>query len=223
VHQSNNPRVSVQGSANTKTRAEVSGGGRKPYQQKGTGRARQGSIRTPLKPGGGVVFGPKPKDWSITMNRKEKQLAMATALQSAAADIVAVDSFGPLESESKTRKLLEICRGVGVDPMEEYTLIVTAGRNAAVERCGKNVRKLLINSDANLRVYDVLRADKIIFEEGALQTVIERFSAKARDGSSSGGASESSASEPAAENAGAEEAADANAAVQSAEGDAADA
>ena len=72
------------GTASTLTKSEVRGGGRKPFKQKGTGNARAGSSRTPLKPGGGVVFGPKPKDWSIKMNKKERRLAMATAIQSAA-------------------------------------------------------------------------------------------------------------------------------------------
>jgi large subunit ribosomal protein L4 len=73
--------------------AEVRGGGRKPFKQKGTGNARAGSTRTPLKPGGGVIFGPKPKDWSIKMNKKERRLAMATALQSCAEDMIVVEDL----------------------------------------------------------------------------------------------------------------------------------
>jgi large subunit ribosomal protein L4 len=83
-----------QGTASTLTRAEVAGGGRKPYKQKGTGRARQGSIRTPLRPGGGIVFGPKPRSYTKAMNRKERRLALRTALMSRLDDLVVVKGFG---------------------------------------------------------------------------------------------------------------------------------
>ena len=76
------------------TRSEVRGGGRKPYKQKGTGRARQGSIRTPLRPGGGIIFGPKPRSYNLDMNRKERRLALRTALMSRVSDIKAVEDFG---------------------------------------------------------------------------------------------------------------------------------
>ena len=85
---------SRQGTASTLTRAEVRGGGRKPYKQKGTGRARQGSIRTPLRPGGGIVFGPKPRTYNLAMNRKERRLALRTALMARVEDLVVVKDFG---------------------------------------------------------------------------------------------------------------------------------
>ena len=83
-----------QGTASTLTRSEVRGGGRKPYKQKGTGRARQGSIRTPLRPGGGIIFGPKPRSYNLDMNRKERRLALRTALMSRVPDMKAVEDFG---------------------------------------------------------------------------------------------------------------------------------
>merc|ERR1719199_602807 len=92
-----------QGYALTLTKSEVRGGGRKPFKQKGTGNARAGSKRTPLKPGGGVSFGPKPKDWTIQMNKKERRLAMATAIQSAAATMIVVDDLGANVSVAKTK------------------------------------------------------------------------------------------------------------------------
>ena len=168
--------ASLQGTASTKTRSEVRGGGKKPYQQKGTGRARQGSRRTPLRPGGGVVFGPKPKDWSINMNKKEKRLAMATALQSAAEDTVAVESFAPLQDKLKTKTLCDICMKVGVNVMNKHTLLVTRGVNADVNRCGRNIGKLTINPDTTINAYNILRADKIIIEKPALDLLIRRFS-----------------------------------------------
>jgi large subunit ribosomal protein L4 len=164
----------IQGSANTKTRSEVSGGGKKPLKQKGTGNARQGSTRTPLKPGGGVVFGPKPKDWSIDMNKKEKRLAMATALQSAAVDMVVVDTLPSLE-DKKTKSLVTMCSNVGVDVMKTHTLLITADRNPNIEVAGKNVAKLALNTANCLQVYDVLRADKIIIEKAALDFLNEKY------------------------------------------------
>lgn len=165
----------MQGSANTKTRAEVRGGGRKPLAQKGTGNARQGSTRTPLKPGGGVTFGPKPKDWSIKMNKKERRLAMGTALQSAAPDMVVIPDLSFVGADCKTRALVKGCAALGVDLMRTYTLLVTADENAAAERAGKNIARLTINKASALQVYDVLRADKIIVEEAALAIWSERY------------------------------------------------
>ena len=92
------------GTASTLTRAEVAGGGRKPYKQKGTGRARQGSIRTPLRPGGGVVFGPKPRSYTLTMNRKERRLALRTALMSRVDDIIVVQGFGVGQTPPKPKR-----------------------------------------------------------------------------------------------------------------------
>ena len=106
------PLLNLQGSANTKTRSDVRGGGKKPLQQKGSGNARMGSLRTPLKPGGGVTFGPKPKDWSINMNKKEKALAMSTALQSAASDMIVLDSVPSIEGR-KTKSLVNMLKNVG--------------------------------------------------------------------------------------------------------------
>lgn len=103
----------TQGTASTLTRSEVRGGGRKPYKQKGSGNARRGSRRSPLMPGGGISFGPKPRDWSIDMNKKERRLALATALQSAAADMLVVPNFGALQVAS-TKALLAVLAAVGV-------------------------------------------------------------------------------------------------------------
>jgi hypothetical protein len=97
-----------QGTASTLTRSDVRGGGKKPYKQKGTGNARRGSSTSPLFPGGGITFGPKPKDWSIKMNKKERRLALATALQSAAPDMLVVDA---ISSDGKVRPAR--CFGAG--------------------------------------------------------------------------------------------------------------
>jgi large subunit ribosomal protein L4 len=96
-----------QGTASAKTRAEVRGGGRKPWRQKGTGRARAGSIRSPLWRGGGVIFGPKPRDYDLKMNRKERRLALRTAIADRAEDMVVVEEFGDKLPKPKTKELVE--------------------------------------------------------------------------------------------------------------------
>ena len=105
---------SRQGTASTLTRAEVRGGGRKPYKQKGTGRARQGSIRTPLRPGGGIIFGPKPRTYNLTMNRKERRLALRTALMARVEDVVVVKDFGDSLKAPKTREISDALVRLGI-------------------------------------------------------------------------------------------------------------
>ncbi|KAH8053376.1 hypothetical protein JL722_9604 [Aureococcus anophagefferens] len=114
----NERRNARQGTASTKTRAEVRGGGRKPFKQKGTGRARQGSTRTPLKPGGGVVFGPKPKDWANKkINRKEAELAIGIAIQNKAARATVVDSLaGKFVGAPKTKSVTSMLSGLASTP-----------------------------------------------------------------------------------------------------------
>lgn len=150
------------------------GGGAKPFQQKGTGRARQGSTRTPLKPGGGVTFGPKPKDWSIDMNKKEKKVAMATALQSAACDMVVLDSLPSME-DRKTKSMVGMCKNLGVDVMSEKALMILAEDNEDAAMAGRNIAMLSMNTANCLRVTDVLGADKIIVEKAALDAISEKY------------------------------------------------
>jgi len=107
-----------QGTASTLTRSEVRGGGRKPYKQKGTGRARQGSIRTPLRPGGGIIFGPKPRSYNLDMNRKERRLALRTALMSRVSDIKAVEDFGSTLKQPKTRDIIHGLARLGIQKTE---------------------------------------------------------------------------------------------------------
>ena len=103
------------------------------------------------------------------MNKKERRLALATALQSASADMVVVDSLEGKMPDMKTKSLVNACKAMGVDLMTTYTLIVTAAENKEVKVTGNNVAKLTINSAQSLQIYDVLRADKIIIEAGALE------------------------------------------------------
>ncbi|EFN52995.1 hypothetical protein CHLNCDRAFT_49059 [Chlorella variabilis] len=162
-----------QGNASTLTRSEVRGGGRKPYKQKGSGNARRGSRRSPLMPGGGISFGPKPRDWSISMNKKERKLACATALQSAAADMLVCDDFGALEAVS-TKGLVASLAAMGVQEGEKVLLVVNEA-NEKLYLSGRNLPTLAINTANAVQVYDVLNADRIVVEQSALAYLNEWF------------------------------------------------
>lgn len=171
VRQMNNAR---QGTASTKTRAEVSGGGRKPWRQKGTGRARAGSIRSPLWRGGGVTFGPKPRDYSSKMNRKERRLALRTALQSRTDDLVVVEDFANQLSRPKTKELIQAMSRWGVGS-ESKVLLIVAERNENVYLSARNLSKLRLISANNLNIFDILAADKIVATQSALNTIQEVY------------------------------------------------
>lgn len=163
-----------QGTASTKTRAEVSGGGRKPWRQKGTGRARAGSNRSPLWRGGGVIFGPKPRDYSVKMNRKERRLALRTAFQSRSEDLIVVEEFADKLAQPKTKELMSaIARwGVGTD---SKVLLIVSERNETVYLSARNVANLKLISATNLNVFDLLAADKIVTTTTALAKIQEVY------------------------------------------------
>ena len=171
VRQMNNAR---QGTASAKTRSEVSGGGRKPWRQKGTGRARAGSIRSPLWRGGGVIFGPKPRDYSSKMNRKERRLALRTALQSRTDDLIVVEDFADQLSRPKTKELLQAMSRWGVES-ESKVLLIVAERNENVYLSARNLSKLRLISASNLNIFDILAADKIVATQSALNTIQEVY------------------------------------------------
>ena len=147
------------GTASTLTR-----GGRKPYPQKKTGRARQGSTRTPLRPGGGVVFGPKPRDWSIKINRKEKRLAISTAVASAAENTIVVedfsDEFEKLE-KPKTTEFIAAMKRWGLDPKEKTTFFMLEVADK-VKLSSRNIGTLKMLTPRTLNLFDILNADKLI-------------------------------------------------------------
>ncbi|MCG9884584.1 MAG: 50S ribosomal protein L4 [Cyanobacteria bacterium] len=163
-----------QGTASTKTRAEVRGGGRKPWRQKGTGRARAGSIRSPLWRGGGVIFGPKPRDYSQKMNRKERRLALRTAFQSRAEDLVVVEEFADRFSAPKTRDLIAAIARWGIDP-EAKVLMILSERDETVYRSARNVQRLRLITAEHLNVFDILVADKIVATSTALAKIQEVY------------------------------------------------
>ena len=167
------------GTASTLTRAEVRGGGRKPYKQKGTGRARIGSVRTPLRPGGGVIFGPKPCDWTIKINKKENQLAISTAFQSAAVNSVVIENLesSPMSTPS-TKDFVKALSRWGVDSTMEHALIFTnEDIPAAVSLSARNIKKLKVMTPRSLNIYDVLRADKLLLTQSGIAYLNEKYAA----------------------------------------------
>jgi large subunit ribosomal protein L4 len=165
-----------QGTASTKTRAEVRGGGRKPWRQKGTGRARAGSIRSPLWRGGGVTFGPKPRTYNLKMNRKEELLALRTAFASRADDIVVVEDFSEQIAQPKTKEMVAAIARWGIEPGTK-TLLIVAEETENVYYSARNIDKLTLISADELNVYDILNADKIVATSSALNMIQEVYSA----------------------------------------------
>ena len=163
-----------QGTASTKTRSEVRGGGRKPWRQKGTGRARAGSIRSPLWRGGGVIFGPKPRDYSHKMNRKEKRLALSTAFQSRSEDLTVIEDFAEQFVKPRTKELVQAIARWGVDT-EAKILLVLPEKQENVYLSGRNIAKLKILLANNLNIYDILAADKIIATATAVAKIQEVY------------------------------------------------
>ena len=172
VRQRTNSR---QGTASTKTRAEVRGGGRKPWRQKGTGRARAGSIRSPLWRGGGVIFGPKPRDFKIKMNRKERRLALRTAFNSRSEDIMVVEDFADQLPRPKTKELASALTRWGVESDARVLLILSEIADN-VYLSARNLSKLKLIKATNLNIYDILAADKIVTTSDALAQIQEVYS-----------------------------------------------
>ncbi|MBD2162511.1 MAG: 50S ribosomal protein L4 [Limnothrix sp.] len=163
-----------QGTVSTKTRSEVRGGGRKPWRQKGTGRARAGSNRSPLWRGGGVIFGPKPRDYSQKMNRKERRLALRTAFQGRLDDLVVVENFASQLSQPKTKDLLAALARWDVDANQKVLLIV-ADQDENVWLSARNVQSLRLILATNLNVFDLLNADKVVVTADALEKIKEVY------------------------------------------------
>ena len=165
---------SRQGTASTLTRSEVRGGGRKPYKQKGTGRARQGSIRTPLRPGGGVIFGPKPRKYNLEMNRKERRLALRTALMSRISDAKIIKDFGSKLEVPKTSEIVALLKRVGIDS-DGKTLIILNQPSDIIKRSIRNLEKVKLIFADQLNVFDLLNANSLVIGEDALSTIKEVY------------------------------------------------
>ncbi len=165
---------SRQGTASTLTRSEVRGGGRKPYKQKGTGRARQGSIRTPLRPGGGIIFGPKPRKYNLEMNRKERRLALRTALMSRIADAKIIKDFGSKLEVPKTSEILALLKRVGINA-DGKILIILNKPSEIIKRSIRNLEKIKLICADQLNVFDLLNANSLVIGEDALSTIKEVY------------------------------------------------
>ena len=163
-----------QGTASTLTRSEVRGGGRKPYKQKGTGRARQGSIRTPLRPGGGIIFGPKPRTYNLAMNRKERRLALRTALMSRIEDMTVVKDFGASLEAPKTREIIDVLSRLGIAADAKVLIVLTTPADV-VRRSVRNLEKVKLIAADQLNVFDLLHANALVLGEEALATIQEVY------------------------------------------------
>jgi large subunit ribosomal protein L4 len=160
-----------QGTQSAKTRSEVSGGGRKPWRQKGTGHARQGSTRAPQWTGGGTVFAPKPRDYSFKMNRKEKRAALFSALSSKVADnkIVVVDEFKL--DEIKTKKFVEVMNNLKVNK----ALVVVEEDNKNVVLSGRNIPTVKVEANNEINTYDVLKYETLVVTKAAVEKLEEVY------------------------------------------------
>ena len=161
-----------QGTQSALTRAEVSGGGRKPWRQKGTGRARQGSTRAPQWTHGGIVFAPKPRDYSYTLNKKTRRLALKSVLSAKASEqnIVVIDSI-KMEAP-KTKEFAAFLNAVGVTGK---ALVVTAAADENVIKSGRNIPGCQVTFANVINVYDVVNASKLVVDQAALQKIEEVF------------------------------------------------
>lgn len=161
-----------QGTQSTKTRTEVSGGGAKPWKQKGTGRARQGSIRAPQWKGGGVALGPKPRDYSYTLNKKTRRLALKSALSSKVAEnnIIVVDKLAM--DEIKTKSFVKILENLKVDTK---AFVVTGNKEANLIASANNVPGVKTAVVDTINTYDVLNHTKLVIEASAVTKLEEVY------------------------------------------------
>ena len=161
-----------QGTQSALTRAEVRGGGIKPWRQKGTGRARQGSIRSPQWTGGGVVFAPKPREYSLGVNKKIKKLALKSALSAKALEneILVLDAISV--EEIKTKKIAEMLKNLKVD---SKALIVLPEKDEKVYRSAKNIPGVETSFVGTLNVYELLKHDKLIITKDAAEKLVEVY------------------------------------------------
>ena len=170
--QLNNAR---QGSACAKTRAEVRGGGRKPWKQKGTGRARAGSLRSPLFAGGGVSFGPKPRDYSFSMPQKARQLALKSALSARNEQLVVVKDFSGI-AEPKTKLRMSVLDSLKVAGRILIIADVKAAENNNLALAARNIPSVKLLLPTNLNVKDLLEADSVVITEAAVNEITEKLS-----------------------------------------------
>ena len=163
-----------QGTVSTKTRSEVRGGGRKPWRQKGTGRARAGSNRSPLWKGGGVIFGPKPKRIVLKSNKKERRLALQTLLYNKKNNIVLIENLENAINEPKTKNFLKICQDCDVK-LNQKILVIVSKKTDALRLSIQNIENVELISASNLNTLSLLKAKQIILTPLAINDIKEIY------------------------------------------------
>lgn len=163
-----------QGTVSTKTRSEVRGGGKKPWQQKGTGRARAGSSRSPLWRGGGVTFGPKPKTTSSKLNKKERNLALQTLLYNKRNNISVVGELESLINEPKTRVFCDLCKTYNLN-LDQKILLVVSKKTPSLKLSTQNLKTVELISASNLNSLSLLRAKQILLTPLAVNDIKEIY------------------------------------------------
>jgi len=163
-----------QGTVSTKTRSEVRGGGRKPWRQKGTGRARAGSNRSPLWKGGGVIFGPKPRKITLKLNKKERKLALQTLLYNKKNSILIIENLESAITEPKTKIFLKICDNCSIN-LEQKVLLIVSKKTTSLRLSTQNIKNLELISALNLNTLSLLKAKQIILTESAINYIKESY------------------------------------------------
>jgi large subunit ribosomal protein L4 len=163
-----------QGTVCTKTRSEVRGGGKKPWKQKGTGRARAGSSRSPLWRGGGVIFGPKPKRTTLKLNKKERNLALQTLFYNKRNNISVIGELESLLNEPKTKVFCEICKTYNLD-LNQKILLVVSKKTASLKLSTQNLKNVELISASNLNSLSLLKARQILLTPLAVNDIKEIY------------------------------------------------
>ena len=163
-----------QGTVSTKTRSEVRGGGRKPWKQKGTGRARAGSNRSPLWKGGGIIFGPKPKTASLKINKKERRLALQTLLYNKKNAIIVIQDLEVAANSSKTKEFLSFCDLYKI-AKNQNLLVIVSKKTTELKLSTQNLKKVELIAANNLNTLSLLKAKQIIVTTSALKDIKEIY------------------------------------------------
>lgn len=163
-----------QGTVSTKTRSEVRGGGRKPWKQKGTGRARAGSNRSPLWKGGGVTFGPKPKTISLKLNKKERKLALQTLLYNKRNNLLIIENLETAIDVAKTKNFLKICENCGINS-DQKLLVIVSEKTIPLKLSTQNIKNVELILASNLNTFSILKAKQIILTPLAINYIKEIY------------------------------------------------
>ena len=164
----------TQGTTSTKTRSEVRGGGSKPWRQKGTGRARAGSSRSPLWKGGGVIFGPKPKKVSLKLNKKERRLALQTLLYNKKNNIVLIEDLENGITEPKTKNFLKICQDCNIN-LDQKVLVIVSKKTVPLKLSTQNLKNVELISASNINTLSLLKAKQIVLTPLAINDIKEIY------------------------------------------------